>query len=344
MRVLCKLADLLEERGFNVTIAAFFESELPYFPVEKAKIIWINERGDTVESNKTQYNVNLSARRRAVALYRHIKANRNLYDIYIANQNLTAWPVFLARTKEKLCFYYIQAYEPGFRSIGFKSLLKSMFAYLTYWLPFVRIVNAEIYKEYKNIRAKYVLMPGLDFGVFYPKKHNLIDNLPIEDFYVGCVGREQSWKGSDDVGDAVKLLHEMGHHNIKLRVAFYPVTYDNSETVYPHGDKKLAEFYRSLDVLVAPGHIQLGAVHYPVIEAMASKVPVITTGYYPASEKNAYLVPIRNSVAIADAILSIYNDYETALLKTEIAFAQVQEFDWTLIGNKFAEIIGLEAK
>jgi len=28
------------------------------------------------------------------------------------------------------------------------------------------------------------------------------------------------------------------------------------------GLNNLADFYRSLDVLAAPGHIQLGAVHY----------------------------------------------------------------------------------
>ncbi|WP_341479706.1 glycosyltransferase [Clostridium algidicarnis] len=70
--------------------------------------------------------------------------------------------------------------------------------------------------------------------------------------------------------------------------------------MHPDGDDNLADYYRNLDILVAPGHIQLGAIHYPVIEAMACNVPVITTGYYPANDENSFIVPVKRPDKIAE--------------------------------------------
>ena len=113
---------------------------------------------------------------------------------------------------------------------------------------------------------------------------------------------------------------------LKFKVAFNPVKYKNHELVHPDGDKKLADFYRSLDILVAPGHIQLGAIHYPVIESMACNTPVITTGYYPANDENSFIVPVKRPDKIAETIEMIINDYSVAINKAEKARKDIKQF------------------
>jgi len=274
-----------------------------------------------------------SAKRRVIGLYKYMKNNSNMYDIVLANFNTTAIAVFLGSSVNN--FYYIQAYEPGlYTANSIKSLLQKFIAWITYLLPLTRIVNAEIYKKYKNIRSKYVIHPGLDLTIYYPK--DLICEKKKE-LIVGCIGRKEEWKGSNDVGEAIKILHERGY-SVTLKVAFNPVDYTKHDLVFPDGDSNLAEFYRSLDVLVAPGHIQLGAVHYPVIEAMACNVPVITTGYYPANETNAFIIPPKSPKKIAEVLEQIINDYSITINKANAANQLVKQFDWQFVSQKFINI------
>lgn len=251
----------------------------------------------------------------------------------MANFNTTAIAAYLGNKNSN--FYYIQAYEPGlYTKKDLKNYLQKFIAWFTYFLPMTRIVNADIYKKYKNIRSNYVVPPGLDLDIYYPKELN---SLSKDEIIVGCIGRIEQWKGSEDVGEAIKILHGKGY-KVVLKAAFNPVKYKNHEVVQPVGDEKLADFYRSLDILVAPGHIQLGAIHYPVIEAMACNVPVITTGYYPANQENSYIVPVKNPEKIADTILTIINDYPSAINKAKKAREDILQFDWGIVSRKFIKI------
>ncbi len=141
------------------------------------------------------------------------------------------------------------------------------------------------------------------------------------------------------VSKAIEILHDQGYQNIELLVAFNPVSYQNHTLVFPDGDEKLADYYCSLDILITPGHIQLDAIHYPVIEAMATKTPLITTGYYPSMEENCYLVPIKSPDKIAEKILYIINNYEEAIKKTNKAHEVIKQFSWEEISNKFINIM-----
>lgn len=335
-RVLAQLANHWTKDGHEVVFVAYHENELPYFPVE-SQIIWINKSGTQVENrlnNKIMVDGSLT---RAISIYRYLVKNSSGYDVVLANQNLSVWPVWLGSKSKN--FYYIQAYEPEFYSdMTFKGITQRIVAWLTYFLPITRVVNADIYRNYKNLKSKYVIPPGLDLDIYHPQ--DFINTIK-KDYVIGCIGRIEEWKGSNDVTEAVKILHGKGY-NVKYKVAFNPVNYDKFELVKPDGDKNLADFYRRLDILVAPGHIQLGAVHYPVIEAMACMTPVITTGYYPANNKNAYIVPIKKPTVIAETIIKILEDYEKAIEKAEIAYNAISQFDWKIVSAKFIDIFNAE--
>lgn len=333
-RVLAQLANYWTILGHEVTIVAYYEIQSPYYPIN-AKIIWINDKGNETTTNVDKYKRKNSGFKKAVYTYRFLKTRSEEYDVVLANENISAWPVIWGSKSNN--FYYIQAYEPEFYSNNStRGLAHKVLAWLTYFLPLTRVVNADIYKKYKNLKAKYVIPPGLDFTNYYPKTLSC-ENKPV--LVIGCIGRKEKWKGSEDVSEAVRILHSKGYQNkIKLKVAFNPVSYEKHEVVQPNGDENLANYYRSLDVLVAPGHIQLGAVHYPVIEAMACNVPVVTSGYYPADETNSFIVPVKRPDKIAEVLENIYLDYSLAYEKATVAQKQVQEFSWEKVAQKFIDI------
>lgn len=324
-RVLSKLANEWSKSN-EVEFITFSSHSNPYYPTN-AKITSLN-----LEKNLILQIITLTKELN--------KSHKN--SIIIANQNLTVWPTLFSKNKNK--FYYIQAYEPEFyneyKGNILKKYIQKFLAWLTYYMPLTKIVNADIYRDYKNIKSKYVIPPGLDLDVYYPKKLTKENKKTL---IVGCIGRKEEWKGSQDVGQAVEILHKKGL-DIKLIVAFNSINYKNHELVKPDGDEKLANYYRSLDVLVAPGHIQLGAIHYPVIEGMACNVPVITTGYYPATNKNSFIVPIKSPEKIAEILENIYYNYEEAYNKALIAQKEIKEFSWDIVAQKFLDIIKEEVR
>jgi glycosyltransferase involved in cell wall biosynthesis len=107
----------------------------------------------------------------------------------------------------------------------------------------------------------------------------------------------------------------------------------------PRNDDELADFYRSVDLLIAPGTIQLGAPHYPVMEAMACNVPVITTGYLPASEDNALIVPISRPEAIADAVIAATSAPEATAARAARAQTAVAPFAWTEVATRMLALM-----
>lgn len=332
MRVLSQLANYWNKFGYDVKIVVFHESMKPYYPLD-VQVLWIDKDGRELDINTLTYDAKNSVFKRMYAILEFLKKHSEEYDIVLANHNYSTWPVWLGSKSTN--FYYIQAYEPElYSSKNIRGFIQTFIAWVTYFLPITKIVNADIYKHYKNIRSNYVIPPGLDLDIYYPKELKLRN---MEQIIVGCIGRIEEWKGSEDVGEAVKILHDKGY-DIKFKVAFNPTKYKNHQLVHPDGDENLANFYRSLDVLVAPGHIQLGSIHYPVIEAMACNVPVITTGYYPANDENSFIVPVKRPDKIAETIELIMNDYSIAMKKATKAREHIKQFDWKIVSNKFIDI------
>lgn len=332
VRVFTYLANEWRKLGHDVTMVAYCGISKPYYPV-KCKVLYLD-----IQGRETNQNINTSKKaswgKCFIALLRYVKRNSHKFDVIVGTYNPTAYVISLASKVKN--YYYIQAYEAEFFNRGIRGIVLKVIAWGSYFLPLKKIVNAEIYKKYKNLSSKDVIPPGLDLSNYYPKQL-INDNKKV--LTVGCIGRTEEWKGAHDVGEAIRILHKRGYLNkIKLKVAFNKVNYENHELVQPHGDENLANYYRSLDVLVAPGHIQLGAVHYPVIEAMACNVPVITTGYYPANTNNSFIVSIKNPEEIASIIEKIYKNYSKVTEKCMIAQQDIQEFDWSIVSQKFIDI------
>lgn len=193
-RVLSKLADEWLKQDHTVDFLCPDSSDEPYFPTS-AKIFWIDSDG------------NISTARREIAkpsgwnhiksLYFGIRAIGKNYDVILANQSLTAWPVTLASSPPAKKIYYVQAYEPEYylSRNSIKGYLLAMVSAATYHLPLHRVVNAPLYFRYRNLRATAFVPPGIDLELFKPNATNrsLVD---AEKIVIGCIGRHEPEKGT----------------------------------------------------------------------------------------------------------------------------------------------------
>ena len=325
MRVLERLADEWLANGHSVDIVVA-DNSTPYYPT-CAHVINLNSARNAIKKE-------------IALLTKYLINNFRKYNVIIANGHVSAYPVLFASIRYRTftkAYYYIQAYETDFYNemrFGIKKFLRKFGTSLTYRFPFTRIVNANLYCNYKGIKTEKVIYPGLDLKNYYAKDYNHFNKL----LTVGCIGRPVVWKGTYDVCEAIKLL-KAENFKVDFHIAFFDV--DIVEHIYekPDGDEKLADFYRRMDILVAPGHIQLGSVHYPVIEAMACGTSVITTGYYPANKLNSYIVPVKAPNAIANCIKYISEHHDDAINKRAQALHDIKNFSWDIVAKKFLSMI-----
>jgi glycosyltransferase involved in cell wall biosynthesis len=355
-RVLSQLSSHWVEMGHTVIIIAHYSSDPVYFPT-KADIVWIDSKGKETEpvhgykpKGLTRYIWLLMV---LFSLIRGIENYGSDADIVLANQSIaTPLPVWLSRVKAKK-FYYVQAYEPeailnsnqSRFSLNKQSLCNALFwmlSSISYLLGLHTIVNSPIYYNYKLLRAKEYVPPGIDLSIFHPQgqDNNASIDWRAKIVTIGCISRKEAWKCTGDVLGAFDILKQQ-NYNVKLLVAYGNLPEDASsiidmDIVVPKNDSELADFYRSLDIMIAPGSIQLGAPHYPVMEAMACGIPVITTGYLPASleKNNAWIVPIHDINAIAEAVKDII--FNSTLRNTRIknGIDEVQNFSWDIVSKK----------
>jgi glycosyltransferase involved in cell wall biosynthesis len=336
-RVLSKLADEWINQGHQVDFVCPAASDEPYFPTT-ARVLWIDTFGRVVESRLNSKN--RGGLRYLLSLFSGLSRLGHDYDIVLANQSLTAWPVAFARTGSAKKCYYIQAYEPEYYALesGLRSALLEWLSAASYRFDLHQICNAPLYVGYRGIEATEWVPPGVDFKVFYPK--TIVDTLAGRgQIVLGCIGRHEPTKGTQFVLTAFKELHARDSR-YRLRVAFgnLPEGFQHPavEVVVPRNDVELAEFYRSVDILIAPGTVQLGAPHYPVMEAMACGVPVVNTGYLPSNAENSWIVAVGSASSIVKAVTELASTKKLNE-KVERALRDIAEFEWRKVAERMTE-------
>lgn len=339
-RVLSKLADELISLGHEVSFLCPDKSELPYFPT-RARILWVDKNGKT-NTRRDESGGKENAFSIQQKLTKALRSGlADSYEIIIANHSLTTLPIKMARLLHKT-IYYVQAYEPEFfKTRGLKNRILQYISELSYGMKLFTVVNAEPYRNYKKLKASRVLYPGVDFTLFYPKVHRIFpENHKI---IIGTIGRSELHKGTRYIIDAFKKIGKK-YPNAELHIAFGNKEdykdFTNIYCVQPHGDKALGEFYRSLDFYICAGYVQLGAFHYPVVEAMSCGVSVITTEYFPANESNSWLIKkLQSSGEIIDQFEKALANQILLEIKIQQALTDVKKFDWKRIGEQLNQYI-----
>jgi len=346
-RVLSELANNWMNAGHHVDFLVDDRSDDPYFPTY-ATILRFDRGGVTFPGAKKVTNAFFAPKGNALSIYfgllRALQCIGSDYDVILANHSLTTFPVALARTGLAKKFYYIQAYEPEYYELlkGKKAKILKWLSIVSYWLPLRQIANAPIYLDYRGIRAIDWIPPGIDDAVFYRRTKSPTFRMSQE-WTIGVVGRHEIAKGTQYALEAFEEIARTDPH-VRLKVAFgnLPVgwIHERADVVTPKSDTELADFYRSVDILLAPGTVQLGACHYPVLEAMACGTPVVTTGYLPADKENSWIVPIKDSKAIAEAvrkIRSLSNEEIDSI--TQKAYESISSFYWRFVAQRFIKLL-----
>ncbi len=338
-RVLSELANAWLRCDHKVVFLCPDSSVAPYFPTS-ATILWVgvgavpSQTRQTIAKSSWHYNLR--------SLIFGLKKIGFQYDVILANHSLTAWPVALASCGSAKKVYYVQAYEPEFslEKNTFKGVLAAIVSAASYHLPLDRIVNSPVYFRYKNLRAKEFVPPGLDLSIFRPKGVEK-DLTSAETIVIGCIGRIEPIKGTIYALRAFGELYK-NDRRFLLRVAYgnLPENWNHSrcEVVVPKNDVELAQYYRSLDVLVAAGTGQHGAPHYPVLEAGACGVAIVTTGYMGATSETAWLVNNRDVQSIVSAIRLCVLKTSDRRNRIDSFLREAENYGWDSVAVRFISL------
>lgn len=342
-RVISKLSNEWIKRGHEVYFLAPDDTD-PYYPTY-GQIFYYNYSGKIISKNKIKYKRKtlVGPLENRWKLHKAIDSFPIHVDVLLATNNFTAGPVAKSKLKSQK-FYYIQAYEPEFYEQGpswFK--IYREIARRSYLKNLKMIVNADMYKDYKEVKTERVVYPGLDLELFHPVKREKDANK----FILGTIGRIEAIKGTSYILESFEKLREKLGDKIELHVAFGDPKWSEKEGVemfFPDGDESLAKFYQSLDTYISAGLFQLDAIHYPVIESMACKIPVITTGYYPSNEENSWKISPKSVEDIVERVVEVINNPIIATEKVEKAYREVAQFSWSEVANKMLDYFTKEIR
>lgn len=349
-RVLSKLADEWAAVGYKVAFLAPCWSDSPYYPT-RAEILWVNEWGRATGHQPNNKRSRRNALWRGLGVFRAMRAlwlgivrSSGSWSAILANHSLTAWPVALAPVRGAK-IYYVQAYEPEYYAErrGPANRVLQFLSWASYFLPLRKIANAPLYLRYGPCHAKTWIPPGLDLEVYHPRQTSGAETCePQCILTVGCIGRPESGKGTALAVEAFRLFAERAGSRARFRIADFGVPAEwlrdvpSVERIVPANDAELADYYRSVDVLLALGTVQHGAHHYPVMEAMACGAAVVTTGYMPATRSNAWIVNAAPGEAAA-ALQEIWARPDYASAKCKNARQAIERYAWSHIGRQFAD-------
>jgi glycosyltransferase involved in cell wall biosynthesis len=342
-RVLSQLANFWIDLGHEVTFVTLHSSNEPYFPT-KAKIIYIDAfRNYFSRFFKWRITSKNNFLKDFIELTFGLRHMVDDYDIIMANFSLTTYPIFLSFPKKAKKVYYIQAYEPEYFVLKtIKSSVLRFLSKMSYRLPFFHVCNSPIYFSYPEIKSKDWIPPGIDLNTFNQKECKNYEFKNLDQVIIGCIGRNEPSKGIKYVLEAFETLSQLDSRFV-LHIAYgnLPVNWSNSRAkiVLLENDSDLSEFYKEIDILIAPGTVQLGAVHYPALEALASGACLITTGFLPANDKNAWIVPISNASAIVESVLMISQlNAKQINAKVENGLKAVESYSWEVVSKAFIAV------
>lgn len=223
---------------------------------------------------------------------------------------------------------------------------------------YIIITNDYVEKLYlRNYNHKiYTITPGVNTSIFFPDKAKLKKSNSKSIIFIANLNKSNTWKGLLYLLDAFSIaskritnlkLNIIGDGNLILYYKKKANAFPNKNDITFLGEKNTKEIANKLrenQLLVLPSYSNAESFGMVLIEAMACKKPVIGTniGGIPnivSNKINGLIVPPKNSVLLAKAIMEIFENPDTALKYGENGFKLVnKKYTWSLSINKTNEL------
>jgi len=240
--------------------------------------------------------------------------------------------------------YHMQHYEELF----FDNEVSQKIARLTYYLPLELIANSSwLQSQIKERigRDSYLLNPGIDTGVFYPRmdvdrKYKDPSKISVVSYY-----SPSKFKAWDDAVEAMKIVFEkVGNDRVEWFV------FGGIPSSVPDFPVKFVGkiFGDSLSQLYSNAHIVFMNSWYesfplPPLEGMACGTAVVTTRIgtedYAFDGKNSLVVPHRKPAELAAAILRLIEEPSLAHNLAEAGVETARQFTWDKVTDRLEEIL-----
>jgi glycosyltransferase involved in cell wall biosynthesis len=257
-------------------------------------------------------------------------------DIVIATWWQTAYLVKRYNKNKGEKFYLIQHYETWG---GPKEMVDK-----SYKLGLHNIViSSWLEKVIKQLGAPVteLILNGVNLKEFYPEQIER-DNGEIR---ILMPYRRKKWKGVDD-GLKVFEIVKKDYSNVRL-VMFGPKPKKNELAedvefhVLPTKDK-LRKVYNSCDIFFFPSHSE--GFGLPPIEAMACKLPVVTTNVGAMSDcvingKTALISEPKHIESMAKNIIGLIKNSKTREKIAEAGYEYVKKFTWERAVDKMEKTL-----
>ncbi len=193
-----------------------------------------------------------------------------------------------------------------------------------------------------------IIQDGVDCSLFVPQNLERFDNINNRLIRIGWVGNSKWQVGDTEISDLKGIHTIIGPVVEELKAEGYNIelyTSDRDHKMIPHNE--MPEFYSEVDIYVCASLCE--GTPNPVLEAMASGIPVISTNvgiieevFGPLQKK--YILEERSRECLKNALKKLLNNPKEMKELSEENLKYIKFWDWTIMCEKFRKYFSEELK
>lgn len=200
----------------------------------------------------------------------------------------------------------------------------------------------DIYRSRSDITKKPMMeiTDGVDLEKFKPMNIERFSDISNRTIHIGWVGNSkfEDSENDDDLKGVRKIIipaiEELQKEGYKIQKKFA----DRNEGYIPHD--KMPEYYNSIDLYICASKEE--GTPNPILEAMASGVPVISTDVGIVKEafgehQKKYLLKERTKNALKEKIVQLIENKEDWQKLSQENLQEIQKWSWKEKCNQFKE-------